>query len=153
LLNLYLGRGELAGDDAKSFLSLGDWSRERAPYIVIVGTLGYVKAGRIDEANKLLSLAQKRLNQNAWPYPIVGYLRKDISKEGLLSLATDNDKMTEVRAYVGLALSFAGETQEALKHLRWVKDNGNKSFVEYPAALTELRRLEQSEVDRVRQRQ
>lgn len=54
---------------------------------------------------------------------------------------------------IGLALSLAGERQEALKHLQWVKDNGNKSFVEYPAALTELKRLEQSEVDHFRQRQ
>jgi lipoprotein NlpI len=121
--------------------------------MVIVGALGYLKAGRVDEANKLLSLAQKRLNPNAWPYPIVGYLLKNISKEALLSLATDNDKMTEARTYMGLALSFAGERQEALKHLQWVKDNGNKTFVEYPAALAELRRLEQSEVDRVRQQQ
>ncbi len=153
LLNLYLGRGDLAGDDAKFFLSLGDWSRDRAPYMAIVGTLGYLKAGRVDDANKLLSLAQKRLNPSAWPYPIVGYLRQEISKEAILSLATDNDKMTEVRAYMGLALSFAGERQEALKHLLWVKDNGNRSFVEYPAAVTELRRLEQSELNRVRRSQ
>ena len=142
LLNLYLGRGDLAGDDARVFLSLGEWSRERAPYMAIVGTLGYMKAGRVDDASKLLDLAHKRLNATAWPYPIVAYLRKEISKDALLSSATDNDKMTEVRAYMGLALAAAGERQEALKHLQWVKENGNKSFVEFPAALTELRRLE-----------
>jgi lipoprotein NlpI len=152
LLNLYLGRGDLAGDDARVFLSLGDWSRERAPYMAIVGTLGYMKAGRVDDADKLLDLAQKRLNANAWPYPIVAYLRKEISKDALLASATDNDKMTEVRTYMGLALAASGERQEALKHLQWVKENGNKSFVEFPAALTELRRLEQTEVDKVRQR-
>jgi tetratricopeptide (TPR) repeat protein len=152
LLHLYLGQGDLAGDDAKLFLSLGDWSRERAPYMAIVGTLGYLRAGRVEEANKLLGLAQKRLNANVWPYPIVGYLRKDISKAALLSIATDNDKMTEARAYIGLALSLAGERQEALKQLQWVKDNGNKSFVEYPAALAELKRLEQYEADHLLQR-
>ena len=151
LLNLYLGRGDLAGDDAKVFLSLGEWSRERAPYMAIVGTLGYMKAGRVDDATKLLDLAHKRLNASAWPYPIVAYLRKEISKEVLLSSATDNDKMTEVRTYIGLALAAAGERREALKHLQWVKENGNKSFVEFPAALTELRRLEQIEVDHIRQ--
>jgi lipoprotein NlpI len=79
-------------------------------------------------------------------------LRKEISKEALLSSATDNDKMTEVRTYMGLALAVTGERQEALKHLQWVKENGNKSFVEFPAALAELRRLEQTEMDHVRQR-
>lgn len=152
LLNLYLGRGDLAGDDAKTFLSLGEWSRERAPYMAIVGALGYMKAGRGDDASKLLELAHKRLNASAWPYPIVAYLRKEISKDSLLSLATDNDKMTEARTYMGLALAATGERQEALKQLQWVKENGNKSFVEFPAALMELRRLEQTEVDRIRQR-
>src|SRR6185369_6971010 len=71
LLNLYLGRGDFAGDDA----------------------------------SKLLDLAHKRLNASAWPYPIVAYLRREISKDSLLSLATDNDKMTEARTYMGLALS------------------------------------------------
>jgi lipoprotein NlpI len=151
LLNLYLGRGDLAGDDAKVFLSLGEWSRDRAPYMAIVGTLGYMKAGRMDDATKLLDLARKRLNATAWPYPIVSYLRKEITRESLLAAATDNDKMTEARTYIGMALSAAGERQEALKHLRWVKENGNKSFVEFPAALTELRRLEQIDVDHVRQ--
>ena len=104
------------------------------------------------DAGKLLDLAHKRLNASAWPYPIVAYLRKEISKEALLSLATDNDKMTEARAYMGLALAATGERQEALKQLQWVKENGNKSFVEFPAALMELRRLEQTDVDRFRQR-
>ena len=120
--------------------------------MAIVGALGFMKAGRVEDASKLLDLAHKRLTASAWPYPIVAYLRKEISKEALLSAATDNDKMTEARAYMGMALSATGERQEALKHLQWVKDNGNKSFVEFPAALTELRRLEQSEVDHVRQR-
>ena len=53
---------------------------------------------------------------------------------------------------MGLALAVIGERGEALKHLQWVKENGNKSFVEFPAALMELRRLEQTEVDHVRQR-
>jgi tetratricopeptide (TPR) repeat protein len=143
LLNLYLGRGDLAGDDARVFLSLGEWSRERAPYMAIVGALGYLKAGQVDDASKLLDLAHKRLNASAWPYPIVAYLRKEISRDALLSLATDNDKMTEARTYMGLSLAATGERQEALKHLQWVKEHGNKSFVEFPAALTELRRLEQ----------
>lgn len=153
LANLYLGRGDLAGDDAKVFLSLGEWSRERAPYMAIVGALGYMKAGRSDDASKLLDVAHKRLNSSAWPYPIVAYLSKEISKEALLSSATDNDKMTEARTYMGLALAATGERQEALKQLQWVKENGNKTFVEFPAALMELRRLEQAEADHIRQRQ
>lgn len=152
LANFYLGRGDAAGDDAKVFLSLGDWSRERAPFMAIVGTLGYLKAGREEDANKLLNQAQKRLSTTAWPYPVIAYLHKELSKDALLAAATDNDKMTEARAYLGLALAIAGQREEALKQLHWVKENGNKQFVEYPAAMLELRRLEQAQSEPVRQR-
>jgi len=50
--------------------------------------------------------------------------------------------MTEARTYMGLLLAAIGERQGALKRLQWVKENGNKSFIEYPAVLMELRRLE-----------
>ena len=38
-------------------------------------------------------------------------------------------------------LSLTGRREEALLHLRWVKENGNQNFVEYPLALAELGRL------------
>jgi len=74
------------------------------------------------------------------------------SRYGNAQRKWDNDRMTEARTYVGLALAAAGDRQEALKHFQWVKENGNKSFVEFPAALMELRRLEQPAVDHVRKR-
>lgn len=42
------------------------------------------------------------------------------------------------------ALSPAQTVAEALKHLRWVKEHGNKLFVEYPLALSEISRIEKS---------
>ncbi len=82
--------------------SLSDliWSRPRAPLLYgTISTIAYMKAGRVDDASELLDLAHKRLNARAWPYPIVAYLRKEISKDALLSSTTDNDKMTEARPY------------------------------------------------------
>jgi tetratricopeptide (TPR) repeat protein len=53
-----------------------------------------------------------------------------------------NDRMTEARAYTGMALSATGQREDALKQLLWVKENGNKSFIEYKLALTEIGRIE-----------
>jgi tetratricopeptide (TPR) repeat protein len=142
LLYMYLGRGGAAADDARTFLSVADWYRERSPYMVILAVLGYRQAGRVDEAAKILELAARRCNTSEWPYPVIRYLRQEITAQALLDLASDNDRMTEARAYVGMALSVAAQREEALKHLHWVKENGNKSFIEYRLALTEIGRVE-----------
>jgi hypothetical protein len=39
-------------------------------------------------------------------------------------------------------LSLKGERDAALEHLRWVRDNGNRRFVEYEMALAEIAKLE-----------
>ncbi|HEX8089046.1 MAG TPA: tetratricopeptide repeat protein [Blastocatellia bacterium] len=142
LLYMYLGRGAAAADDARTFLSVADWYRERSPYMVILSALGYRQAGRVDEAAKTLDLAAKRCNTSEWPYPVIRYLRQEITAQALLDMASDNDRMTEARAYVGMALAFAGQREEALKHLQWVKENGNKGFIEYRLALAEIGRIE-----------
>ena len=41
-----------------------------------------------------------------------------------------------------LDLSLNGNPAEALPHLHWVRENGNKNFVEYPLALAEIERIE-----------
>jgi len=43
--------------------------------------------------------------------------------------------------YVGMDLSLAGKQDEALIYLQWVKENGNKNFVEYSLALSEIDRI------------
>jgi tetratricopeptide (TPR) repeat protein len=144
LLYMYLGRGGEAADDARTFLSVADWYRERSPYMVILSVLGYRQAGRVDEAAKTLDLAAKRCNTSEWPYPVIRHLRQEITAQALLDMASDNDRMTEARAYVGMALAVAGQREEALKHLQWVKENGNKSFIEYRLALSEISRVEKS---------
>ncbi len=72
------------------------------------------------------------------------YLSGELKEADLFSLATDNDKLTEAHAYVGLNLSLKGNTEPALSHLKWVKESGNKNFVEYALALAEIERLESS---------
>ena len=76
-----------------------------------------------------------------WPYPVFRYLKREITEEQLLALATDSDKLTEAHTYIGLDLSLDGKRQEALPHLDWVRENGNKNFVEYPLALAEIERI------------
>ncbi len=47
-------------------------------------------------------------------------------------------------AYLGYDLSLSGKAADAVPHLRWVKEYGNRNFVEYPLAVLELHRIEEA---------
>lgn len=141
LFQMYLGHGSEAADDARTFLGVADWYRDRSPYMVILATLGFQQAGREADAAKTLELAAKRCNTSAWPYPVIRYLRQEITAPELLSQATNNDLLTEAHAYIGMAMAVAGKREEAMKQFKWVKENGNKTFIEYKLALLELVRI------------
>jgi len=85
---------------------------------------------------------EARCDTAAWPYPVIRYLRGEIDQKALLAAATETDKMTEARCYLGLDLALKGQTAEAREHLLWVKEHGTPSFIEYTAAVAELERLE-----------
>ena len=54
----------------------------------------------------------------------------------------NNDQMTEARAYLGMDLTLSGKKEEALGHLTWVKEYGDRTLLEYAMAVTELKRLD-----------
>lgn len=141
LAYMFLRRTETASD-ARTYVKLKGWKDDRAQYMAIFGAFGDRWAQRETEARQLLDEAAANCNIAAWPYPVIRYLRRDLSIDDLLAAATDPDKKTEARAYLGLDLILAGKQDEALTHLHWVKDNGKKSFSEYAFAVYELRRLE-----------
>jgi len=135
------GHGAEAAADARNFLKLYGWHDEASSYLAIIASLGWRENGGEQEAQAILDEAKKKLNPANWPYPVVRYLKGEISGEELLQLATDNDKRTEAHAYLGMDLLLKGRTDEARTHLEWVKEYGNKRFYEYPLAVEELKRL------------
>ena len=77
----------------------------------------------------------------AWPFPVFRYLRREIDEKTLLAAATDNEKMTQARTYLGLDLELAGRTDEVAAQFHWVQERGNKNLPEYDIAVAELKRL------------
>ena len=143
---LYLGKGEAAGSDARTYLELTDWHSDRAEYMVIVATLGFRMAGKTNDAKQVLDLAAKRSNTRAWPYPIIGFLRGELTADELMALATNNDRLTEAHGYIGMDLLLKDLKEEAWPHFRWVREHGNKNFVEYKLALIQLNNVENGAV-------
>ena len=58
-----------------------------------------------------------------------------------LAAADTNDRKTEAHTYLGMDPLLKGKPDEARTHFEWVKEYGNKRFLEYPLAIVELRRL------------
>jgi tetratricopeptide (TPR) repeat protein len=108
-------------------------------YTPIFGHLAAREGGDQDAASHFLAAAGE---YEEWPFPAVRFLRREIDEPALLDLATDDGKRTEARCYLGVCHAAAGRTEEALTHLRWVKDHGTKTFTEYDIAVGLLARLE-----------
>ncbi|MBI3249646.1 MAG: tetratricopeptide repeat protein [Deltaproteobacteria bacterium] len=140
LVHLLLAHGE-AATDARAYLELKGWKDERALYVVLIGYVGYRHGKKDEEARKLLTEAKEKCNTSGWPYPILRYLQGELSGQALLDLAVDDDKKTEAQTYAGIDLALSGKPQEAAPRLVWVKDHGNKGFIEYILAATEFNRL------------
>lgn len=138
---LRLAEGTLAASDARMYLRLQGWQDDHSPYMALVLHFGLRQSKQATPAGNILAEASAKLTVSEWPYPVIHYLQRKVTAPELLALATDNDKLTEAHAYIGLDLSLSGSREEALPHLHWVRENGNKNFIEYPLALAEIERL------------
>ncbi|MGB7923856.1 MAG: tetratricopeptide repeat protein [Pyrinomonadaceae bacterium] len=138
--HLMIGNGSSAAADAQAVLSMIGWRNDRSQYMVIVQHFGYRRAGSATDAARALDDAAAKSDDKKWPYPVIRYLRHEITADDLLKSATDNQKMTEARAYLGLDLLLSGHAKEALEQFQWVQTNGRKTYLEYRLSLAELKR-------------
>jgi lipoprotein NlpI len=85
----------------------------------------------------------KRSNSASWPYPIITYLRGELAADALVAMAgNNNDRLTEAHGYIGMDELLKDQKEEAVSHFKWVREHGNKNFVEYILATIELSRIE-----------
>lgn len=144
--HLSSGNGEAAAADALTCLKMIGWRNDRSQSLAIVAHFGYRRAGRAADATRILDEAAAKADTKVWPHPIIRYLRHEITDQELMKAATNNDKMTEARAYLGMDFLLNGHQQEALEHFQWVEANGKKTFLEYRLSLAEIRRMKNTGV-------
>lgn len=143
---LRLGRGELAAADANSILKMKGWRDKQSYYAIILAFFGYSRAGQADQARRVLDEANAKGNKSKWPFPVIRYLRDEISKTELLAEGKDVERLTEIHSYIGMKLSMSNNPTEAREHLTWVIENGKKRFVEYGFAVSEIERISRSTI-------
>ncbi|MGQ0815322.1 MAG: tetratricopeptide repeat protein [Gemmatimonadota bacterium] len=141
---LYLGDGAGAAEDAQAFLRMAGWQHESAPYAAFAAFLGYSEDGASAKAKKILALALGKTPSGSWPRRVVRFLNvaeSDLETEAnaLLAAAMNDDQRTEAHAYIGMRkLDSSSFCSEAREHFEWVRDQGNKRFVEHHLALAQL---------------
>jgi hypothetical protein len=110
--------------------------------VILVGYLALRQSKETVAANTFVATWAKKFPLSSWSNNIMRYLQREITMERLLALATDNAKLTEAHAFIGVNLSLSGSRQAALVHLHWVEKNGDKAALGYSFAWTEQLRLE-----------
>lgn len=136
--------GKPAADYAVAFLKRKHWHDQASLYMALTCHFGFRESQNTVNAGKILTEAEQHADTSAWPFPVIKYLKGSLSERDLLVLATDNDKLTEAHAYLGLDLILNGKRDEALSHFNWVTEHGNKKFYEYALTLAELARINSS---------
>jgi len=136
-----LRREPTAADRFQAVIDMQGWTGDRAVYAVILGSQAARLAGDGARGERFLADSAGTLKPD-WPEPVVRFLRGDLDEAGLLALATDDDKRTEARCFLGLQELIAGRPDVARSHFEWVRDHGNRTFTEYDIALAELKRLD-----------
>lgn len=150
--NLYNSNGEEAASLALSNLKKDGWQSKTAPIDVLMAYFGYMQAKRETDARKILDEGAAKVSDAQWPYPVIRYLRHEITADTLLDIASGktpspapvvNGSVTAAHAFIGTELALSGRKEDALLHLKWVKDNGQKDAAEYEylLAVSELARL------------
>ena len=107
--------------------------------MVLVAHLGDRQSGAA--ARGILDEAAARLNISVWPYPVIAYLRRELTADRLMEAAVTNNDKTEAHTYVGMDLLLQGRVEDAREHFQWVRDYGNTRFIEYALAVAELGRM------------
>lgn len=128
--------------DARAYIEKGGRGKESSPYMAFLGALCLLKLGQAAESERLLEEVRPEIAEDSWTMKVMDFMQGRTEAQKFLSLAKDVNERTEAHAYVGLKDSIAGRRSQAVDHLRWVKDNGTKGYVEYGMAVAELKRLE-----------
>ncbi len=126
--------------DTVVYLKRSGLKAKAAPYGIMIGYLGLRKSGDTTRADTFIKGWLKFVTPGDWSTQVLKYFDGQMTADELLALADDNNKQTEAHAYIGEILLSENKKAEAFEHFNWVKNNGNKKFVEYHISLEGLKR-------------
>lgn len=140
--NLGLAKPGAAIADVNALLSRTTDPDSDRIYAWLVGAVACRMQNNEDGARAMLDKASTNSSPKIWPGPIVRFLNHKISESEFMQEALGYSRTTEVRFYTAMEQSRSGKISDAIDNLQWVKQYGDRTFYEYPAALAQLDRLQ-----------
>lgn len=139
--SLYLGDQYGAAAEARNYLERTGWKGQQAPYAALLAYLAYKQSGRDADAALIIEAAAEKCDPDLWEQNLLRYLRRQLTETRLLSSATNDEERTGAHLVIGLEQMFQKKPAEAIPHLAWVRDNGDKSDIGYPYLMHRLDKL------------
>jgi len=137
-----LGRDEAVVRSATAYIRAAGEGNESAPYVGYAATLANMRLGRQADALAVAKRIENSVSLGSWQSLVAQFLQGQFAAEQLLAKAKTDGDRTEAHAYIGALNAALGKKTEAIAHLRWVKEHGLKSYVEYRMAAADLDRIE-----------
>lgn len=137
-----LGRDEAVIRSAGAFIRSAGPGNESSPYMGYAAALACMRLGLQADAAVRLKSVEESVAPESWQRVVAQYPQGQFSSEKLLDKAKTDGERTEAHAYIGALSAAQGRREDALVHLRWVKEHGLKNYVEYRMATADLERLE-----------
>lgn len=138
IILLASGRGDLAAEDAEVDLDRQGKLDPASQHMAIYGYLGYRQVGSEADAESILDNVARRCDHSKWPYPLIGYLRGEISGRALTDAASNIEQTTEVQVVVGLRKVIDQPSAKGQAHLDWAAKHGDRNMGEVDLADAEL---------------
>lgn len=139
--NMGMARPASALQDVNSVLHRSKCPDSDRVYALIIGSVACRRMHDEVGAGQMLDEAVASSSPKFWPGPIARYLHGQLSEAEFAREARGYSRGTEVCFYTAMDQISRGKVEPAIKNLQWVKENGDKTFYEYPVALAELLRV------------
>ena len=137
-----MGLDAVVLDDVASAAAGQQMDAETAAYAALLAAASSWRLRQPELAAPLVRSAHANTDEGTWTRRVLDFASNQIDGNTLIRTAVTNGELTEARAYVGLRAALAGRTREGRPHLVWVRDRGNKDYVEYAMATTVLKELD-----------
>jgi tetratricopeptide (TPR) repeat protein len=122
-----LGRSDIAAKDLVDFIGTRPDSDDGA-YSAFLAAIAYRRLGRTSDADAVLGRVAGSVDPKTWTANVLAFLEGKLTAEAFLSRASQNGERTEAHTYIAFDDLQAGRREQALVHLRWVKEKGSRNY-------------------------
>jgi tetratricopeptide (TPR) repeat protein len=140
-----IGRHDLGHVAGENYIGIQGWFDPWSPYVALLNYVALRRAGDEAAARNTLAEAAAVLSPTDWPTPVFFYLRGDLEEAGLLALATEPDRATLARYYIGMNKWLDGNSTKARELFAAIAATGDQAYLQTKLAGDHLREINDPE--------